>query len=100
MGWRDPRDGESFMWKVTNRGKRAIELDLKSPDGLAALRELCATADVLVENFRPGKLEALGLAPHHLNAANPRLVVVRVTGFGQTGPNPSRPGFATIAEAM
>jgi crotonobetainyl-CoA:carnitine CoA-transferase CaiB-like acyl-CoA transferase len=100
MGWRDPRDGESFMWKVTNRGKRAIELDLKSPDGLAALRELCATADVLVENFRPGKLEALGLAPDDLLAANPRLVVVRVTGFGQTGPYASRPGFATIAEAM
>ncbi len=100
LGWRDPRDGETFMWKVYGRGKRAVVLDLKSDDGLAAMRRLVATADVLVENLRPGGLERLGLAPDDLLRANPGLVILRVTGFGQTGPYSSRPGFATLAEAM
>jgi crotonobetainyl-CoA:carnitine CoA-transferase CaiB-like acyl-CoA transferase len=100
MGWRDPVDDVSLLWKFANRGKRTIELDLKSPDDLAVLRTLCERADVLVENFRPGKLEALGLEPESLIARNPRLVVVRITGFGQDGPYAGRPGFATMAEAM
>ena len=100
MGWRDPRDGETFLSKITNRGKRTVELDLKRDPDADLLRQLCDTADVLVENFRPGKLEALGLDPDDLIARNPRLVVVRVTGFGQDGPYASRPGFATVAEAM
>jgi crotonobetainyl-CoA:carnitine CoA-transferase CaiB-like acyl-CoA transferase len=100
MAWRDPRDGEGLWWKLVNRNKRVIALDLKAADDLALLQSLLAEADVLVENFRPGTLERLGLAPAVLLAANPRLVITRVTGFGQTGPYAGRPGFATIAEVM
>jgi len=100
LGWRDPRDGDGMWWKMVNRNKRTIALDLKVPDDLGVLRSLLDEADVLVENFRPGTLERLGLAPDDLIARNPRLVVTRVTGFGQTGPYRNRPGFATIAESM
>jgi crotonobetainyl-CoA:carnitine CoA-transferase CaiB-like acyl-CoA transferase len=100
MGWRDPDDGETYMWKLLGRNKRAVVLDLKSDDGLSAMRRLVERADVLIENFRPGTLERLDLAPADLLAANPRLVVLRVTGFGQDGPYAARPGFATLAEAM
>jgi crotonobetainyl-CoA:carnitine CoA-transferase CaiB-like acyl-CoA transferase len=100
LGWRDPRDGETFMWKVINRNKRAVVLDLKTDAGLAAMRRLVETADVLIENHRPGTLERLGLDPIGLLATNPGLVVLRLTGFGQDGPYAARPGFATLAEAM
>jgi crotonobetainyl-CoA:carnitine CoA-transferase CaiB-like acyl-CoA transferase len=100
MGWRDPDDDVTFMWKLMGRGKRSVVLDLKSHEGRDALLRLVATADVLVENFRPGKLEALGLGPEVLHERNPRLVITRVTGFGQDGPYAQRPGFATLAEAM
>ncbi|CAB4363189.1 MAG: CoA transferase [Actinobacteria bacterium] len=100
MAWRDPRDGEGIWWKLVNRNKRTIALDLKSDDDLALLKQLIESADVLVENFRPGTLERLGLGPDVLLALNPRLVITRVTGFGQTGPYRNRPGFATIAESM
>jgi len=100
MGWRDPRDDVTFFSKIVGRGKRTIVLDLKAAEGLDAMRRLCDSADVLVENLRPGKLEALGLAPDDLIARNPRLVVTRVSGFGQDGPYAGRPGFATLAEAM
>jgi crotonobetainyl-CoA:carnitine CoA-transferase CaiB-like acyl-CoA transferase len=100
MGWRDPSDDVTLFWKIAGRGKRTIILDLKTEEGLSVLRRLLDTADVLVENFRPGKLEALGLDPEVLHVTNPRLVVTRVTGFGQTGPYRHRPGFASIAEAM
>jgi crotonobetainyl-CoA:carnitine CoA-transferase CaiB-like acyl-CoA transferase len=100
MGWIDPRDGESFMWKLLGRGKRAAVIDLKQPDGLEAMRKLIDGADVLIENFRPGTLERLGLDPDELLERNPRLVVLRITGFGQDGPYSGRPGFATMAEAM
>jgi crotonobetainyl-CoA:carnitine CoA-transferase CaiB-like acyl-CoA transferase len=100
MGWTDPVDGTSYMWKLIGRGKRSVVLDLKTGAGLDAVLRLVDTADVLVENFRPGKLEALGLDPADLLERNPGLVVLRVTGFGQDGPYASRPGFATIAEAM
>ncbi|MEX2257043.1 MAG: CoA transferase [Acidimicrobiia bacterium] len=100
MGWRDPRDGQTFVWKVLGRNKRVTVLDLKTDDGLAAMRRLVDEADVLVENLRPGILERLGLDPSELHLRNPGLVVLRVTGFGQTGPYASRPGFATLAEAM
>ncbi|HMJ78128.1 MAG TPA: CoA transferase, partial [Iamia sp.] len=86
MGWRDPADDVTLWWKYEGRNKRAVVLDLKDPDDLDVMRRLIATADVLVENFRPGTLERLGLAPDELIAANPRLVVTRVTGFGQDGP--------------
>jgi len=100
MGWRDPRDGEGLWWKFVGRGKRSVVLDLKTDDDVQKMRRLVDTADVLVENFRPGTLERLGLAPDDLLARNPRLVVLRVTGFGQDGPYAGRPGFATLAEAM
>jgi crotonobetainyl-CoA:carnitine CoA-transferase CaiB-like acyl-CoA transferase len=100
MGWRDPADGETFMWKLVGRGKRTVVLDLKTQAGLTAMRRLVDRADVLVENFRPGTLERLGLDPDELLARNPGLVVLRVTGFGQDGPYAQRPGFATLAEAM
>jgi crotonobetainyl-CoA:carnitine CoA-transferase CaiB-like acyl-CoA transferase len=100
MGWRDPADDVTLWWKLVGRGKRTIALDLKSPDGLDAMRRLCDEADVLVENFRPGTMERLGLSPASLLASNPRLVITRVTGFGQDGPYAARPGFATLAEAM
>lgn len=100
MGWRDPRDDVTFFWKLAGRNKRCIELDLKDPAQLDVLRRLIDIADVLVENLRPGKLEALGLVPDDLIARNPKLVITRVTGFGQDGPYAPRPGFATLAEAM
>jgi crotonobetainyl-CoA:carnitine CoA-transferase CaiB-like acyl-CoA transferase len=100
MGWFPPEGGDSYMWKLLGRGKRAVVLDLKTPAGLDAMRRLVATADVLIENLRPGTLERLGLAPDELMRANPGLVVLRITGFGQDGPYAQRPGFATLAEAM
>jgi crotonobetainyl-CoA:carnitine CoA-transferase CaiB-like acyl-CoA transferase len=88
------------MWKLLGRGKRSVVLDLKTAAGIEAMRRLIAEADVLVENLRPGTLERLGLDPLDLLAANPGLVILRVTGFGQDGPYANRPGFATMAEAM
>ena len=100
MAWRDPRDGEGLWWKLVNRNKRNIALDFKNEEDLALLRRLLDDAHVLVENFRPGTLERLGLAPEELLKRNPKLVIVRVSGFGQDGPYASRPGFASIAESM
>ncbi|HYD10090.1 MAG TPA: CoA transferase, partial [Acidimicrobiales bacterium] len=100
LGWLDPRDGTSLWWKLVGRGKRNVTIDLKSDDGLAQIKRLLADADVLIENFRPGTLERLGLHPDDLIAANPKLVILRVTGFGQDGPYANRAGFATMAEAM
>lgn len=100
MGWRDATDDVTFWWKLCGRGKRSVVLDLKSESGRQALHALIDTADVLVENFRPGKLEALGFTPDELIARNPKLVITRITGFGQDGPYSARPGFATLAEAM
>ena len=99
IGWR-AEDGETLWWKLANRGKRAITLDLKNHEDLATLKRMLSVADVLVENLRPGKLEALGLIPDELIKTNPKLTITRVTGFGQTGPYRDRPGFATLAEAM
>ncbi|MEY4364958.1 MAG: hypothetical protein RLZZ305_302 [Actinomycetota bacterium] len=100
MAWRDPADGEGLWWRFVNRNKRTVDLDLKDAADRDVFLRLVDGADVLVENFRPGVLEKLGLGPEVLLARNPGLVVTRVTGFGQTGPYASRPGFATIAEAM
>lgn len=99
IGWRD-NDGETLWWKLANRGKRAITLDLRHPEDVATLRRMLSVADVLVENLRPGKLEALGFVPDELFQVNPKLTITRVTGFGQSGPYRDRAGFATLAEAM
>ena len=100
MAWRDPRDGSGLWWKIVNRNKRTIALDLKSDEDKALFLRLIDGANVLVENFRPGTLERLGLSPDTLLKRNEKLVIVRVTGFGQMGPYASRPGFASIAESM
>jgi crotonobetainyl-CoA:carnitine CoA-transferase CaiB-like acyl-CoA transferase len=100
MAWRDERDGEGIWWKLANRNKRAVVLDLKDAADVDTLLRLVDDAHVVVENFRPGTLERLGLGPDVLHARNPSLILTRVTGFGQSGPYAQRPGFATIAEAM
>jgi crotonobetainyl-CoA:carnitine CoA-transferase CaiB-like acyl-CoA transferase len=100
MGLPDPRDGTSAYWKVVGRNKRCATVDLKSDEGRNTILRLVEDAHVVVENFRPGVLERLGLGPDVLLARNPRLVVCRVTAFGQDGPYAGRPGFATLAEAM
>jgi crotonobetainyl-CoA:carnitine CoA-transferase CaiB-like acyl-CoA transferase len=100
MAWRDPRDGEGLWWKLVNRNKRNIALDLKAEDDREIFLRLVDEAHVLVENFRPGTLERLDLSPEMLLERNPKLVIVRVSGFGQDGPYASRPGFASIAESM
>jgi crotonobetainyl-CoA:carnitine CoA-transferase CaiB-like acyl-CoA transferase len=100
MGWFPPEGGDSYTWKLLGRNKRTVVVDLKTDIGRANLLRLTDTADVLIENFRPGTIERLGIGPAVLLARNPRLVVLRVTGFGQDGPYASKPGFATIAEAM
>jgi crotonobetainyl-CoA:carnitine CoA-transferase CaiB-like acyl-CoA transferase len=94
------KDGFGLWWKTLGRNKRTVTLDLKHPSGAATMRRLLADADVLVENFRPGTLERWGLAPETLLADNPRLVIARVTAFGQDGPYAGRPGFGSLAEAM
>ncbi|MFM8383054.1 MAG: CaiB/BaiF CoA transferase family protein, partial [Actinomycetota bacterium] len=100
MAWKDPRDGVGMWWKLANRNKRTIALDLKDAGDRQVFLELLDEAHVLVENFRPGTLERLELGPEVLLARNPRLVITRVSGFGQTGPYAQRPGFASIAESM
>jgi crotonobetainyl-CoA:carnitine CoA-transferase CaiB-like acyl-CoA transferase len=94
------KDGVPLWWKVTNRNKKGITLDLRQPDGKALLGRLVARHDVLVENFRSGTLDQWGITRDWLQAINPRLTILRVTGFGQTGPYRSTPGFARVFEAM
>ncbi len=94
------KGGSSLWWKMIGRNKRAITLYLGAPDGQAILKDLARQADVLIESFRPGTLERWNLGPDVLHAVNPRLVITRVTGFGQFGPYSGRPGFGTLAEAM
>jgi crotonobetainyl-CoA:carnitine CoA-transferase CaiB-like acyl-CoA transferase len=98
VGYR--KKGVPLWWKVVSRNKRCITLNFSTPEGQALLKRLVAKADVLIENFRPGTMEKWGLGYDVLSALNPRLVMVRVTGFGQTGPYRERPGFGTGAEAM
>ena len=100
MGWRDPVDGEGLWWRLVNRNKRTIALNLKDDTDRDLFLLLIDDADVLVENFRPGVLEKLGFAPEVLHARNAKLIITRVSGFGQDGPYANRPGFASIAEAM
>ncbi|MGI6876767.1 MULTISPECIES: CaiB/BaiF CoA transferase family protein [Amycolatopsis] len=94
------RDGVGLWWKMLGRGKKAITLYLGAPEGQEVFRKMVADADVVIENFRPGTLERWGLGYDELREINPRLVLARVTGFGQIGPYAKRPGFGTLAEAM
>jgi crotonobetainyl-CoA:carnitine CoA-transferase CaiB-like acyl-CoA transferase len=94
------KDGHGLWWKVISRNKRCVTLNLGIPEGQRILRDLVVDADVLVENFRPGVLEKWGLGPEELHALNPGLIMLRVTGFGQTGPYARRRAFGTLAEAM
>jgi crotonobetainyl-CoA:carnitine CoA-transferase CaiB-like acyl-CoA transferase len=94
------KDGVNLWWTMLARNKKTVSLALGTDEGADLLRRLAAEADVLIENFRPGTLERWGLSPESLRAVNPRLVVARVTGFGQFGPYSARPGFGTLAESM
>lgn len=96
--WKD--DGHSLFWKTYGRNKRSVMLNLRQPPAMAALWKLVETADVFIENYRPGTLEKMGLAPEKLLERNPNLIVVRISGFGQTGPYAQYPGFGTLIEAM
>ena len=98
--WRMLRNGTSVWWEVQSRGKRSVTLDLRAAEGQATARALAAEADVLIENFRPGTLEGWGLGWDALHALNPRLIMLRISGFGQTGPYRDRPGFGVLGEAM
>ena len=98
--WRKLHDGTSLWWYLQSRNKKSLALDLKSADGLEIAKRLAATADVVIENLRPGALEKLGLGWDVLSALNPRLTLVRISGYGQTGPYRDRPGFGAIGEAM
>ena len=100
MGWIGEDETDSYFWKLVNRNKRSVVMDLKSDAGKAQFRTLLDSADVLIENMRPGKLASLGFAPDDLLARNPALVILQVSGFGQDGPYALHPGFATIAEAL
>lgn len=98
--WRKLYEGTSLWWFVQARNKRSLTLNLKHPDGREVLRKLLAEADILIENFRPGVLEKLGFGWDVLHALNPRLVMVRLSGFGQTGPMKEQPGFGAVGESM
>ena len=93
-------DGKSLWWPVVGRGKKSVTINLRETTGQDLVRQLAANADVLVENFRPGTLEKWGLSPAELHAVNPRLIITRVSGYGQSGPYASQPGFGAIGEAI
>src|SRR5450830_1388261 len=98
--WRLLKDGTSVWWQVQSRSKRSLALDLRQTEAQDIVRELVREADVLIENFRPGAMEAWGLGPDELLALNPRLIMLRISGYGQTGPYRDKPGFGVVAEAM
>ncbi|THJ31858.1 CoA transferase [Lampropedia aestuarii] len=98
--WRMMKDGTSVWWQVQSRNKRSLALDLREPEGQAIARQLIAEADVLIENFRPGTLEGWDMAPEQLLELNPKLVMLRISGYGQTGPYRDLPGFGVIGESM
>jgi formyl-CoA transferase len=99
-GWRLLKDGTSVWWQVQSRNKRSVALDLKTPQAQDIVKKLVAEADVLIENFRPGAMEGWGLGPDDLLAINPRLIMLRISGYGQTGPYRDKAGFGVVAEAM
>jgi formyl-CoA transferase len=98
--WRLLNDGTSVWWQIQSRNKRSIALDLKQAEAQDIVRQLVKDADVLIENFRPGAMEGWGLGPDELLAINPKLIMLRISGYGQTGPYRDKPGFGVVAEAM
>ena len=98
--WRLLKDGTSVWWQVQSRNKKSVALDLKQTEAQEIVRKLALESDVLIENFRPGAMEGWGLGPDVLQALNPRLIMLRISGYGQTGPYRDRPGFGVVAEAM
>lgn len=98
--WRLLKDGTSIWWQIQSRNKRSVALDLKDPQAQDIVRQLVRDADVLIENFRPGAMEGWGLGPDDLQAINPKLIMLRISGYGQTGPYRDKPGFGVVAEAM
>ena len=98
--WRLLKDGTSIWWQVQSRNKRSLSLDLRQVEAQEIVRTLASEADILIENFRPGTLEGWGLDPNDLLKINPRLIVLRISGYGQTGPYRDKPGFGVVAEAM
>ncbi|MFC3108990.1 CaiB/BaiF CoA transferase family protein [Undibacterium arcticum] len=98
--WRKLHEGTSLWWYLQSRNKKSISINLKSPQGIAIIKRLASKADVLIENLKPGALEKLGLGWDVLHALNPKLTMVRISGYGQTGPYKDRPGFGAIGEAM
>ncbi|MBU3588328.1 CoA transferase [Polynucleobacter sp. 31A-FELB] len=98
--WRLLKDGTSVWWQVQSRNKRSLSLDLKQPEAQDIVKKLICEADILIENFRPGTLEVWGLDPEKLIELNPKLIVLRISGYGQTGPYRDKPGFGVVAEAM
>ena len=98
--WRRMRNGTSLWWHVQSRNKKSVTCDLRQPEGQEIVRRLAREAHIMIENFRPGALERWNLGWDALSAANPQLILVRISGYGQTGPYRERPGFAAIAEAV
>jgi formyl-CoA transferase len=98
--WRMLREGTSVWWEVQSRNKRSVALDLRQAEAQATVRALAAQADVLIENFKPGTLEGWGLGWETLHARTPGLIMLRISGFGQTGPYSAKPGFGVLGEAM
>jgi len=98
--WRLIKNGTSVWWQVQSRNKRSVAIDLRQPEGQQLARDLIAEADVLIENFRPGTLEGWGMSPDELHRLSPGLVILRISGYGQTGPYRDLPGFGVIGEAM
>lgn len=99
-GWREMRGDTSLWWRSIARNKKSVTIDLKSADGVALVKRLIDSADVVIENFRPGVVEKWGLGPDEFKASNPGLVYARISGYGQTGPYASKPGFASVCEGI
>ncbi len=99
-GWREVRDGTSLWWRSLARNKKSVTVDLRSKEGVEITRRLIETADVVIENFRPGVVEKWGLGPEQFETSNPGLVYARISGYGQNGPYANKPGFASVCEGI
>ncbi len=99
-GWREVQDGTSLWWHSLGRNKKSVTIDLKTDDGIALVKKLIDSSDVVIENFRPGVVEKWGIGPDEFKQSNPKLVYARISGYGQTGPYSSKAGFASVCEGM